>query len=117
MLDSGSRGSSPDVEVNERDLTAAVIDLARLRGWRVAHFHDSRRDIAGGTLVGDRDAAGFPDLVMVRDGRVVFAELKSETGRLSAGQQGWLDDLGAAGECHVWRPADWRSGLIETALS
>jgi len=53
------------------------------------------------------DAQGFPDLVLVRD-RVLFAELKNKTGRLTRHQAGWLDALRNAGcEAVVWRPSDW----------
>ena len=53
------------------------------------------------------DGAGFPDLVLVRE-RVIFAELKSETGRLSPEQKTWGDKLFIA-DCEIynWRPSDW----------
>ncbi|HXH05396.1 MAG TPA: hypothetical protein VNI83_02280 [Vicinamibacterales bacterium] len=100
-----------------------MIDYARLRGWRVAHFADSRRDVGGGHLVGDRDAAGFPDLVMVRRGCIVFAELKTETGRLRPEQDAWLAAVGqvrCGADCnavhaYVWRPS--HRPLIEVLLS
>ena len=83
-------------DVRERHFQQAVMDCARLLGWRVYHTFDSRRS-----------NPGFPDLVLVRD-RVVFAELKTERGQLSRDQAEWLDALGAAGaEAHLWRPADW----------
>ena len=100
--------------VREADFQAAVIELARLCGWRVAHFHDSRRQV-GGKLVGDKDAAGFPDLVMVRLGELLFVELKSAKGGLTRLQWAWMDDLSRVAECYTWRPADW-SG-IERRLS
>jgi hypothetical protein len=66
-------------------------------------------------LVGDRDAAGFPDLVMVREPKLVFAELKAPRGRLSAEQSAWIgalqlvapDSAGYDVLVRVWRPADW----------
>jgi len=82
--------------MTERDWMAKVIEAARWMGWLVYHTHDSRRS-----------EAGFPDLVLVRD-RVVYAELKSERGRLTPQQREWLDALGATGaEAYVWRPTDW----------
>jgi hypothetical protein len=75
---------------------ATVIELANLYGWLHYHTHDSRNS-----------SAGFPDLVLVRKGFLIFAELKSETGRLSRMQQVWLDELkGAVGAVYVWRPSD-----------
>jgi VRR-NUC domain len=103
----------------EAQFQAAVIEYARRIGWRVAHFHDSRRQVAG-KLVGDADAAGFPDLVLVRVDRrkeLVFAELKASDGQLKPAQRLWLDDLKAIAEgasfalnymqVYVWRPSDW----------
>lgn len=73
-----------------------VIPLARLRGWRVYHTHDSRRS-----------PAGFPDLFMVRFKRLVAAELKSQRGKITVDQKLWLMSLSAAGiETYVWRPED-----------
>ena len=41
-----------------------------------------------------------------RHPRVVFAELKRETGKLTPAQTEWLDDLAAAGvETYLWRPS------------
>ena len=85
----------------EKDLMALVIREARRLGWRVYHTHDSRRS-----------EPGFPDLCMVRGGRVVYAELKSERGKLTAEQKRWLEDLRGAGqEAYMWRPADWPEAI------
>ena len=82
---------------SEKSFMAEVIRAARRHGWnRIYHTHDSRKS-----------AAGFPDLVIVRE-RVVWAELKTEEGQLSAEQANWIEDLRAAGqEVYVWRPSDW----------
>ena len=80
---------------------AAVIREARRLGWRVYHTHDSRRS-----------EPGFPDLTMVRGKRVVFAELKSERGKLTPAQVGWLDAIREAGqEAYMWKPADWPEAI------
>lgn len=85
--------------VPERDFQRQIIDAARWLGWLVYHVFDSRRD-----------EPGFPDIVMVhpRQRRVVFAELKSEAGRLRPEQLVWLGALmNCPGvECYVWRPRD-----------
>jgi hypothetical protein len=91
----------------ESDLQAAVMEYARLMRWRLAHFHDSRRQVKPGVFVGDADARGFPDLVLVRE-RLVIAELKGATTRVSAAQRGWIQALKLAGvETYIWRPKDW----------
>jgi VRR-NUC domain len=84
------------VPLAERDFMATVREAATLNGWRVYHTHDSRRS-----------PSGFPDLVLVRE-RVVFAELKGATTRITPGQERWLDALDAAGaEVYLWRPSEW----------
>lgn len=103
--------------MSESSLQKAVIELARLLGWKVAHFHDSRRQVRPGVFVGDKDAAGFPDLVLVRRNRLVVAELKAEKGRLAPAQTTWLAALLEAGvDVHVWRPEDWQAGAVEAVL-
>lgn len=83
-------------KLSEKAFQAQVVALARLLGWTCYHTHDSRRS-----------TAGFPDLVLVRE-RVVFVELKSESGRPTAEQSRWLDLLRQAGaQAYLWRPADW----------
>jgi hypothetical protein len=92
--------------VTERQFQQQVLDWALLNGWLVYHPFDSRRS-----------QVGFPDLTLVRDGRLVFAELKTATGRVSAAQHEWLGALRAVAGCetHVWRPADWP--VVERALA
>lgn len=81
--------------VTEREWQSQVVEMARLFGWSVYHTHDSRRS-----------KPGWPDLALVRD-RLVMAELKTQTGRVSAAQEKWLLMLTNAGvETYVWRPSD-----------
>ena len=90
-------------EVTEREFQAQVIELATMLGWRVYHTHDSRRS-----------HKGYPDLTLVRpsdhrQGRIVFAELKSERGKVRPEQREWLADLASIGppvESFLWRPSD-----------
>lgn len=91
---------------SEDDFQKQVIELAQLRGWRVAHFRKARVMVRGKetwrTPVSG-DGEGFPDLVLARRGTVLFRELKSETGRISFEQQQWLIECGGK----VWRPSHW----------
>ena len=65
----------------EARLQAQIIAVARLRGWRhVYHTYDSRRS-----------QAGFPDLILLRDGRGFAIEVKVERGVVRPTQQAWLD--------------------------
>lgn len=84
--------------MTESQLLAAVRQLAELTSWLCYHTHDSRRS-----------EPGFPDLVLcsTRQRRVLFVELKSETGTVTGEQDTWLIALDACGfEVAVWRPAD-----------
>ena len=50
---------------------------------------------------------GFPDLVLAHpSGRVIFAELKSDKGKVSPLQSRWLSVLELGAVVWVWRPAD-----------
>ena len=99
--------------ISEADLQAAIIDLAHLLGWRVAHFRPAQNSRGAWRTAVSADGAGFPDLVLVRNGVVIFVELKSEKGRISPAQEAWL---AALPHSLVWRPADWFAGRVEEAL-
>lgn len=94
-------------KITEATFQRQVLQLARLCGWRVAHFRtaqnargDYRTPVAG-------DGAGFPDLVLVRE-RVLFIELKTDRGTLAPNQTTWRDALLNAGATwHLWRPKDF----------
>lgn len=102
----GSAGSAASKKVSEAELQQTVIEMAQLLRWRVAHFRPAMTQTGRWITPVAADGKGFPDLVLVRD-RIIFAELKSERGRLTAEQTRWLNDLGDAGvEVHVWRPSD-----------
>ena len=90
----------------EADLLASVMELARACGWTVWHFHDSRRQVGEVTYIGDADAKGFPDLVMVRKGDLIFAELKAEKEYPSPAQKDAHKKLSRAAAAYIWRPHD-----------
>lgn len=110
----------------EAVLLQHVRDIGRVHSWLVYHTHRS-----------ERSEPGFPDLVLVhaRASRIVFAELKRQTGHLTQHQQDWVDGLsavarsffelaGLAGQdqlqlrfgVYVWRPCDLLDGSIEEVL-
>ena len=84
--------------IKEKDFQAAVIDLARLFGWRPFW-----------TWRSINSPEGEPDLRLVRPPRVIFAELKTEKGRLTAFQRsaGELLMLCPGIEYYLFRPRDW----------
>jgi hypothetical protein len=94
--------------MTEAQFTETVIELARFRGWKVAHFRPALdRGRWRTAMSGDK---GYPDLTLARRGRVIFAELKSETGRPSKEQLEWIEALTYDGnEVYLWRPHDLES--------
>jgi VRR-NUC domain len=93
--------------MKEAELQEAIVEMARWLGFKLIYH----------TKYSIQSAAGFPDLVLVGRGRLIFAEVKSDTGKLTPSQLAWyagLLDVGA--EAYVWRPADWKSGTIERSL-
>lgn len=92
---------------SEASFQKAVIDLARLNGWIVAHFRPAQNSRGEWRTPVAADGKGFPDLVLVRE-RVLFRELKTDRGRLSQEQWSWIAQLGDAGaDAGVWMPRDW----------
>ena len=88
--------------LSEKQFQSLVLELAATFGFRWYHTYRSRKS-----------PTGFPDLVLVRD-RVIFAELKSDTGKPTKDQQAWLDALTLAGaEAYLWRPDDLQT-IAET---
>lgn len=98
-----------DSILTETQMQQSILGAARDLGWLAYATHRS-----------DKSEPGFPDLVLVRPPRVIFAELKIVDGRIRKGRWNktrtrWLpgqDDWGKAlGDCPgveyylVW-PAD-----------
>lgn len=83
--------------MSEAQFQQRILDYCELRGLLVFHDNDSRRN-----------RAGYPDLTIVGDRGVIFAELKTDTGRLRPDQETWLLRLRKAGATAlVWRPQHW----------
>lgn len=58
---------------------------------------------------------GRPDILAVRE-RLIVAELKSKSGRMTAEQSEWIERCRAAGvEAYVWRPSDWPDIVVTFA--
>ena len=61
-------------------------------------------------------AVGFPDLIVVHDGRVAFLEVKAARGRITEGQEAMREALGAQGfEVAVVRSLDDAWAAVERA--
>jgi len=93
--------------ISERDWMRQVTDAAELFGWAWAHFRPAMTSKGWRTPVSGPLGKGFPDLVLVRDDRLLFAELKRQDARgLDPDQQRVLELLGEAVPVYTWRPAD-----------
>lgn len=100
------------LNMSEADFQTMVLDLARVHGWLVHHVRPGRT-AGGGWVTAIQGDVGFPDLVLVHKTReqVIFAELKTQKGKMTAGQRTWLDALEGVQAIpwvyvKVWRPAD-----------
>lgn len=98
--------------MTEAEFKNQVIELAKRYGWLVHHDLPAIRS-NGSWATNTQGHAGFPDLVLARRGSIIFAELKSLTGKLTPGQQAWLKQLDASNGLknvdmivQVWRPDD-----------
>lgn len=87
-------------QLTEEDFLREVIKTAKDWDWDVYH-----------TRFSISSRPGFPDLVLVRPPRVVFAELKRIGGKTTERQDYWLALLNACQcetvETHLWTPADY----------
>lgn len=98
--------SDPATHINEREFQDQLIELARLFNWRVVHFRPART-IHGWRTPVQGDGKGFPDTLLLREGRLIVAELKADKGKPTIEQEAWLDSWKAVGaESYVWRPGD-----------
>ncbi len=110
-----------DRDLSEEQFTRQVIDLALAFKWRVHHDRPARTKKGWRTPV--QGTPGFFDLVLARRGVVIFAELKTRTGRQNLSQKLWEEELEMrvhdlrpgedpdmrAPRFFLWRPADMRA--------
>lgn len=92
--------------MNHAELQANVFLTARRLGLHVHHC---------GMLGSQR---GFPDLVVIGRGGILFRELKVPPDATSHDQRllGYTIQA-SGGDWAVWRPEDWASGLIDKEMT
>ena len=111
---------STKAKLTEAEFLAQVLQLAKLRGWRTAHFRPARTASGWRTPV-QGDGKGFPDLLMIRGARLVVAELKRDRkAKLTTEQAEWFwawerMPLSSGVRVCVWTPSDWET--IEGVLA
>ena len=94
-----------------------VVMLAQTYGWRVMHTRPAM--VGGKWMTPIQGDPGFPDLVLAHPERgIIFAELKTETGKLRAAQRDWSAVLLAANaEWYLWRPDDLHAIMRRLSLT
>ena len=95
-----------ELDANEKQFQQAVVQFAATAGWDAHHVRPGQY----GSAYKTDGLKGMPDLILIgqRGQGIIFAELKSRTGKLSQTQEYRLSQLLANGaEVHLWRPKDW----------
>ena len=90
--------------LSEKDFLSQVKDLAKIYHWRLYH-----------PFLSKWSERGYPDITLVRPPRIIFAELKRETGKLTSSQEEWGELLrGCPGvEYYCWRPGQFDDEIVE----
>ena len=99
--------------MTETELQGTIVKMAEGLGWCVKPSSQGSQNTPR-RPVKNRTANGFPDLVLARDGEVLFLELKTETGRLTTEQAGWQLALP---HCETIRPSDLARGRVDELLA
>lgn len=93
------------IELSEAEFQSQVCRLAENLGWNWMHVVTTgtgRHFPIRGPL-----GSGWPDLVLLRNDRLLFVELKKEKGPIRLGQDLVLSLLQRAAETYIWKPSDW----------
>ena len=98
----GEKNTPPPTPAPAFEDEAAFLDWvraeAKAQGWRVYHTHRS-----------DKSEPGFPDLIMLRDGVQIAAELKRDRKQKPSFEQAaWLMDFAMVRTTRavLWEPGD-----------
>lgn len=92
--------------MTEKQFQQWLMDLAKLYGWLAYHTHRSQYS-----------AAGFPDTVLLKNGRCIVAELKVGKNAPTTSQAYWLREFALVDgiEVYTWWPEN--RGEIEATLA
>lgn len=107
MEEGTSVTAKPSLAADEAAFQAKVIKLAHEAGWM--HQHSYRGRTAKGAWRTNA-TPGFPDLLLLKRGRMVVLELKMPGNHASDDQNRWVSlfqSLGGNVEAFVVYPADW----------
>lgn len=97
-------------DTSERIFQDQVVQIARMNGW---HIHHATPHKVGNTW--RSDGQGTPDLILAHPQRgLIFAELKTERGKMTPHQKLWALAIAPWAEYYLWRPSQLQ--LIATRL-
>ena len=99
-----SSGRQWIIPQTEAEFQRVVTEYAEQHGWDWMHVGRTGKyspNGAKGTL-----GKGWPDLLLIRGRRIIFLELKAQTGEVSTEQKRVLPILQKAAETYVCRPSD-----------
>ena len=92
------------IELSEAEFQSQVTHLAETLGWDWMHVVTTgkgRHFPIRGTIT-----AGWPDLVLIKGHRIIYAELKRQNQALDPMQRQVMEKIARTGaECYVWRPS------------
>lgn len=108
--------------VTEAQFRALLLEALPYHGWRLlfavpdAAYRELRRLPASPSVRAALAAlADWPDLLIGTGGRSIYAELKRDGGKPTAGQRETLRRLHAAGqEVRLWMPKHWDAEIVPT---
>lgn len=95
------------IELSESEFQLQVMQLAHSHGWDTMHIGRVGKYVSNGAK--GSMGIGWPDLVLVRNHRLLFVELKAQKAPPpSTAQRKVLELLGQVpcAEVYVWRPSD-----------
>ena len=105
-------GDHQIAQANGARVSQAGRRLATYLGWH--YWHDVATNAprkcrhCGKELHLPRNPAGFPDLLLIRRPRLIWAELKADRGVVTPDQRDMLEELRSCGqEVYLWRPSMW----------
>lgn len=97
--------------MDERTFQKQVEKFLTEHGWDWVHFRLERTRSGQPPVATGPLARGWPDLLAIRNGDMVFAELKTDTGALTVAQREMIARLERRHRYEVfsdvWRPAKW----------
>lgn len=101
LAGTGARRRCPG-QAPERSVHRAVVDLLQRSArpgvaWNHIPSGEKREHQTGAILAGMGHKAGWPDILLIKDGRCYGLELKRKGGRLSPAQNAAHEELRAAG--------------------